>query len=264
MPNTGQPASCGSDWYAGQVAIVTGGGGGIGRATALALHEQGVAVVALDHDQQRVTQMREEHPQIECLVCDITDHDNLEQLVNDVIARHKYVDILVNNAGIEYWALLTESTIEQWRRTHAVNIEAMYVLSKLVAPGMIERKHGRIVNVSSIKAFAAVHGDTAYTATKAGVCGLTRALAVELGQHNVLVNAVAPGDIRTGIRMQNDPPVKRTSQQDADAAAASTIPMQRPGTPEEAAQAILFLCSSQSTYVNGHTLVVDGGLMARL
>jgi 3-oxoacyl-[acyl-carrier protein] reductase len=140
----------------------------------------------------------------------------------------------------------------------------MYVLSKLVAPGMIERKHGRIVNVSSIKAFAAVHGDTAYTATKAGVCGLTRALAVELGQHNVLVNAVAPGDIRTGIRMQNDPPVKRTSQQDADAAAASTIPMQRPGTPEEAAQAILFLCSSQSTYVNGHTLVVDGGLMARL
>ncbi len=190
----------------------------------------------------------------------MTDHAGLQRAVEETLRCRGHVDVLVNNAGFSYYKLHVNSTIEEWRRTQAVNTEAMYVLAKLVTPAMIAARYGRIVNVSSTQAIAAGREVTAYAASKGAVAAWTRALAVELAEHEIIVNAVAPGCIHTpmcfinGVDTTLDPDFQEWYER------RRRIPLGRSGRPEELAAAILFLSGDQCTYVTGHTLVVDGGL----
>jgi 3-oxoacyl-[acyl-carrier protein] reductase len=243
-----------------QVAIVTGAGSGIGRATAFRFAQEGATVIAVDCQAERLNKLTNQQEGIEGFECDVTDHETLERCVAHTINKYDRIDILVNNAGMSYYERHATSTLEHWRHTHAVNIEAMYVLAKLVVPHMIARKYGRVVNVSSVQAIATAAEVGAYAATKGAVSAWSRSLAVDLAEHNILVNVVAPGCIHTAMSIIDGIDETQTEQFKQWYVRERKIPLARPGTAAEIANAILFLSGDQCTYITGHTLVIDGGL----
>lgn len=243
-----------------RVAIVTGAASGIGRAVAQRFAMEGAHVVAIDRDAAGLDSLRAGQEKISTCVCDLTDHPALEQAVAQTLERHRRIDVLVNNAGFSYYKLHIDSTLAEWRQTQAVNTEAMYVLAKLVTPAMIGARYGRIVNVASTQAIAAEREISAYAASKGAVGAWTRALAVELAEHDILVNAVAPGATHTPMCFINGVDMTLTPDFQEWYIRRRKIPLGRLGKPEELAAAILFLSGDQCTYISGHTLVVDGGL----
>lgn len=246
--------------FADQVAIVTGAASGIGRSVTRSLASNGANVIAIDRNGDGLERLRSESRSIHPACCDVTHHDQLEKIVREFADRFSRVDILVNNAGLCYYERHTESSLGHWRETMAVNVESMYVLAKLVVPRMIERRYGRIVNVSSVQAQAAEPVVGAYAASKGAISAWSRALAVDLAEHGILVNVVAPGCIRTEMSIVNNVDETTTPQFQEWYVKQRKIPLGRPGTSEEVANVIAFLCSDQCTYVTGHTMVVDGGL----
>jgi len=235
------------------VAIITGAASGIGWATAELLVQRGVTVVGIDRQAAMPQAVRP-------FICDLTDHQALQRCIAETIEHYQRIDILINNAGFQYTAHHCQSTLEQWRHTQAVNLEAMYVLAKLVTPHMIEQQFGRIVNVGSVQALAAGADAGAYAAAKGGVHAWTRSLAVDLARYGILVNAVAPGAIDTPMSIVDGVDVKKTPEFDAWYIEQRKIPLARVGKPCEIAKAVAFLCGDECTYITGHTLVVDGGL----
>jgi 3-oxoacyl-[acyl-carrier protein] reductase len=248
------PAGFESISLAGRVAIVTGAGSpdGIGFAAARVLSARGARVV-LSATTERIHDRAEEIGALG-VVADLTDWGAAQRLVAQAQERIGPVDLLVNNAG---WAQsgrpavaegLATLTLADWERTIDLNLHTTFRMCKLVGPGMAARGGGRIVNVSSVTGpHVAQVGLAAYAAAKAGVDGLTRSLALELGPSGVTVNSVAPGWIATGPRTE------------AEQRAASSTPVGRAGTPAEVAEAIAFLCSSAASYLTGQSVVVDGG-----
>lgn len=245
---------------ANRVALVTGAASGIGRAVATRFVSEGAQVAAIDRDAAGLESLRAEHPAIVTFACDLTDLDGLDRAVNATLKEHGRVDILVNNAGFSYYKLHVDSTLQEWRHTQQVNMEAMYVLAKLVTPAMSAARYGRIVNVSSTQAIAAEREISAYAASKGAVAAWTRALAVELAENDILVNAVAPGCTHTPMCFINGADMTLAPDFQEWYIRRRKIPLGRPGLPEELAAAILFLSSDQCSYITGHTLVVDGGL----
>lgn len=243
-----------------RIAIVTGAGSGIGCATALRFAREGAKVIAIDRDAERLAELSNQHDAIECCQCDVTDHEALKTCVDQTIRNHERIDVLVNNAGFSYYERHISSNLEHWRHTHSVNIEAMYVLAKFIVPQMIARQYGRIVNVSSTQAFATAAEVGAYAATKGAVCAWSRSLAVDLAEHNILVNVVAPGCIHTAMSIINGEDETESEYFQRWYVRERKIPLARPGAANEVANAILFLSGDQCTYITGHTLVVDGGL----
>lgn len=244
----------------GRVALVTGAASGIGRAVALRFLQEGARVVAIDRDEPGLRKLSAEAGNIESFACDLTDHGSLRQAVEQTARRHGCLDILVNNAGFSYYKLHVDSTLEEWRHTQAVNIEAMYVLAKLVTPHMIEAGYGRIVNIASTQAIAAEREISAYAASKGAVAAWTRALSVELAEHGILVNALSPGCIHTPMCIINGTDQTEAPDFQEWYVRRRKIPLGRPGRPEELAAAVLFLSGDECTYMTGHNLVVDGGL----
>jgi NAD(P)-dependent dehydrogenase (short-subunit alcohol dehydrogenase family) len=213
-------------------AFITGASRGIGAAIADCFRRAGCRVLAPSSQE-----------------LDLSDPDSIQ----DFFSRFSEpVDILVNNAGINRLAGLDEVSDESLSATLQVNLQAPILLAKALSPGMVSRRSGRILNVSSIWSLVARPRRIPYTASKAALSGVTRALAVELAPHNVLVNAIAPGYVDTDLTRQNN------SEQDL-AAIRSAIPMHRLAEPDEIAQLALFLCSEKNTYLTGQTLVIDGG-----
>jgi len=245
-----------------RIAIVTGASSGIGRATARRLAEEGAEVIAIARRAGRLQELEAESKRIHGSPCDVTDHGSLAGVVDCTIRRHGRVDILVNNAGMSYYKRHVDSTLDEWRHTMSVNLEAMYVLAKLVVPHMVERSYGRIVNVSSIQGLASEPMVGAYVATKGAINAWSRCLAVDLAEHNILVNAVAPGCVRTEMSVIDGVDETTSDLFQEWYVGKRKIPLARPGRPEELANAILFLCGDQCTYITGHTLIVDGGLTA--
>ena len=243
-----------------RVAIVTGASSGIGGATAVRFAREGATVVAVARRAERLSSLEEQFPTIKAFPCDVTDHGSLVQCVLQTIQQHGKIDILVNNAGFSYYERLVESTMEHWRHTMAVNIEAMYALTKLVVPQMIQRKYGRIVNVSSVQAIASEPTVGAYAAAKGGINAWSRSLAVDLAEHNILVNVVAPGCIHTEMSVIDGVDETTTPDFEEWYVKRRKIPLARAGEADEVASAILFLSGDQCTYITGQTLVVDGGL----
>lgn len=249
-----------ADRLAGRVALVTGAAQGIGEAIARRFVAEGAQVVAVDRNGAALVQLADTMPGLTPFAADITDHVALERCVADLIAKHGQIDILVNNAGFQYTVPFLESTLDDWRRTQAVNLEAQYVLCKLVAPHMIRAGYGRIVNVSSTQSIAVEPNVNAYAASKGGVGAFTRSLAVELASHGILVNAIAPGAIRTPMAIINGVDGLQTEEFQEWYVRRRKIPLGRPGEVGEIAAVALFLASEECGYVTGHTLVADGGL----
>ncbi|HEX7872297.1 MAG TPA: SDR family NAD(P)-dependent oxidoreductase [Sphingobium sp.] len=243
----------------GRVALVTGAGSGIGRATALLFAGEGahVAMADIDGDAVRETAAMAEDCIALPFALDITDGDAVEAAVAQVVERWGGVDILVNNAGISTMIPIDDPAYEaQWDRHVAVLLTAQIRLVRAALPHLRRSDAARIVNIASTEALGATAGLSAYSAAKAGVVGLTRSLAVELGREGITVNCICPGPIDTGMT------AAIPDEQKARYAASRTA-LRRYGTPDELAHMILSFALPAASYLTGAVVPVDGGLMAR-
>lgn len=252
----------------GQVAMVTGGAHGIGRAIVQALADNGARVVIVDLDAEAGERAAREVVEAGCsclaLPGDVSDAGRMEQVAAQVMEHFDRIDILVNNAGINTRSdrvPIHEYSLEEWRRILDVDLTGIFVTSRAVIPAMLKNPGGRIINISSIAGLVPLRLQSAYVAAKAGVANLTRSMALELGPHGILVNAVAPGSTLTrGTEALFYGPDGAYTEKAASL--LSHIPLGRPGQPEEIAHAVLFLAAPESSYINGAILVVDGGWTA--
>jgi 3-oxoacyl-[acyl-carrier protein] reductase len=237
-----------------KVALITGGARGIGRATAELFLKEGARVAVVDVDADEVSQVAAELGESAMgLAMDVTSQESVKAGVEAILARFGQIDILVNNAGIIRDASLAKMQEADFDAVVSVNLKGVYNVGQTVAQHMVARGEGVILNASSVVALYGNFGQTNYVATKAAVIGMTKTWARELGRKGVRVNAVAPGFIRT--RMTEGIPDKVMEQ------LAAKVPMGRMGEPVEIAKAYLFLASDDASYVNGHVLSVDGGVV---
>lgn len=245
-----------------QIAIVTGGGRGIGRAIAQALADNGARVVIVDVDAEAGERAAREVGGL-ALAGDVTDVARMEQVAAEVMERFGRVNILINNAGINTRSdrvPIHEYSLDDWQRIIGIDLTGVFVVSRAVIPTLLKSGGGRIVNISSIAGLVPLRLQSAYVAAKAGVANLTRSMALELAPH-VLVNAVAPGSTLTqGTEALFYGPDGAYTEKAASL--LSHIPLGRPGKPEEIASAVLFLVSPEASYVTGAVIPVDGGWLA--
>jgi len=242
-----------------RVAIVTGAASGIGRASAQLFAENGARVLAVDLPGKKLAAAHENHAAIATLEKNIADADAAETIVNETISRFGQLDIVMNNAGIGSNALAEVMALADWDRTIAVNLTAQFRLCQRAIPLLKKSKAGRIINVASVMAEGTGYGLAAYCASKAGVAGLTRTLALELGKFAITANYLEPGAIETGMTK----PLWDARPEVADIWAKKSA-LRRLGQPIDLARAALFLASDDGGFVTGHGLVVDGGLMLRV
>jgi 3-oxoacyl-[acyl-carrier protein] reductase len=250
---------------AGKRVVVTGAASGMGRATAHLFADEGARVAVVDLAAERVVavtdEIRDAHgaDAASGFVCDVGDHDALKHLVASVVGAFGGIDVLVNNAGISLInsAFQDEEGYEaNWARTLDVNLTAHSRLIRLCLPHLQASGGGRVVNIASTEAIVTTAGLAAYAATKAGVVGLTKSFAVELGRHGITVNCICPGPILTGMTEGIPDEAKQTY-------AKRRVPLRRYGDPEEVAQMTLNLCLPASSFVNGAVIPVDGGMTIR-
>ena len=246
----------------GRVAIVTGGGSGIGRQLAQALAELGADVALCARRPKRCEQAAEEIAQLGVralgLRCDVTDKAEVEALVARVLSEFGRIDILVNNAGASWGAPAVDHPLEGWNKVLAVNLTGVFLVSQAAGRVMIDRGGGKIVNVASTAAFGALPPElmdaVAYTASKGGVLSLTRDLAVKWARHGIFVNALAPGWFPSEM--------SQVLLEQKAAGLLAEIPLDRFGGPDDLKGAVAFLASAASDFVTGQVIVVDGGQTA--
>lgn len=240
-----------------RVALITGGAQGIGRAIALRFAEEGAQVVVVDVVGNKAAAVAEEIKtaggEAISLTCDVTNREQIAATVSETLAAFGKINILCNNAGITQDARLIKMTEEQFDAVISVNLKGVFNLTQAVVPHMIEQGYGRVITTASIVGIYGNFGQTNYVATKAGVIGMTRVWARELGPKGITANAVAPGFIATDM-------VKSVPQEILDRFTSMT-PVRRLGKPEDIANAFLFLASDEASFVNGAVLSVDGGLV---
>jgi acetoacetyl-CoA reductase len=243
--------------FHGAHVIVTGGSRGIGRAIALDFASKGanVSIVYLDHrtqGQQVLTELKAFGEDAEEHATDVKDFSAIQQLFADFIRRHGRIDALINCAGINRDRTFTKLTAEQWHEVLDTNLTGAFNCSKAVWDQMKTQNYGRIVSISSIVGQAGNFGQTNYSASKAGLLGFTKSLALEGARNNITVNAICPGFIDTDM--------VRSIPADALEKVVQKIPMQRLGQPDEVARAVTFLASPASGYITGQVVAVNGGL----
>lgn len=248
---------------ANRVACITGGGNGIGRATALRFAQEGAAVAINDVDMSAATLVQTQVERAGGRACvleaDITRRDQVEAMIANVLRQFGRLDILVNNAGINRDALvlrrrdgeLKKLSDEEWDAVLDVNLKGTFLCAQAAALPMIDQNYGRIINTASTSALGNI-GQANYAASKAGVIGLTKTLALELARYSITVNAVAPGATRT--RMTDGIPERIRGN------LVQRIPLGRMGEPEEIANVHLFLASDESSYITGQVIFADGGV----
>jgi NAD(P)-dependent dehydrogenase (short-subunit alcohol dehydrogenase family) len=243
-----------------QVALITGGGNGIGRAVAHRLAAAGTAVVVADYDHAGAEQVRGEITvgggKAEALAVDVTAAREVKAVVTDVEKRFGRIDVLANIAGGSlYTKRLEEFTWSEWKEVIDLNLKGTFLMCREVAPIMQKQKSGRILNTASNYGVTGSALRAPYSAAKAGIIAFTKTLAQELAPYGILVNTVAPGPTDTPRVMGNEPPEARKQRW-------SQIPMGRTGKPEDLAEAFYFLTTAESAWITGQTFHVNGGLVA--
>lgn len=241
-----------------KIALITGGSRGIGAACVRAFAEDGYSVVFLYNrsDEQAaalVTALRAEGKDAAAYKCDVSDPAQVQSVIASILRTYRRIDALVNCAGIAHIGLFTDMTEAEWDHLFAVNVRSAFSVTKAVLPGMISQQKGSIVNVSSMWGEVGASCEVAYSATKAALIGLTKALAKEVGPSGVRVNCVTPGVIDTDMNAQ-------LTDEDR-AALCDETPMGRIGEAAEVAKTILFLCSEGASFITGQVLGVSGGLV---
>ena len=244
----------------GKVAIVTGGNTGLGQAYVVALAKAGADLFVVTYDRawdETRAMVEAEGRKVEFFQADLTDRTQVSKTVEECIKVYGKIDILVNNAGTIRRAPLLEYKDEDWDAVMAINIDSVYHLSQDVAKVMVKQGAGKIINIASMLAFQGGKFVPPYTASKHAVAGITKAFANELAAHNIQINAIAPGYIKTA----NTAPIRADEKRNAEI--LSRIPAERWADPFDLMGAVVFLASKASDYVNGHILAVDGGWLVR-
>jgi 3-oxoacyl-[acyl-carrier protein] reductase len=240
---------------AGQVAVVTGGSRGIGRVLAQRLARDGARVVVTARSAEGAEACAAELSGSGHLgvACDVSDRAAVDALVKRVETEFGAIDVLVNNAGVTADNILVRLGDDDWDRVMDTNLRGAFLMTRAVARGMMKRRAGRIINVTSVVGLTGNRGQVNYAASKAGLVGLTKAVAKELASRNVLCNAVAPGFIETDMTSELSPGARETLQQQ--------IALGRLGSPEDVAGVVAFLAGPDASYITGQVIVVDGGMV---
>lgn len=241
----------------GKVAVVTGASRGIGRAIALAFAKEGAAVIvnyngSAKKAEEVVEEICQAGGKAEAVQCNVADFAACEAFLTDIIKRYKRIDILVNNAGITRDGLLMKMTEEDFDAVIQTNLKGAFNCTKFVSRQMLRQKAGRIINISSVSGVIGNAGQANYSASKAGVIGLTKAVAREIASRGITVNAIAPGFIKTEMT--------EVLPDAAKEAAVLQIPMKKFGETEDIAQTAVFLASEKAKYITGQVIHVDGGM----
>jgi len=240
-----------------KTAIITGGAQGIGKAAVKRFAEEGAIVIIWDVNEEKasatIDEFKDISNKIEFQKVDVTKLESVSEAAKKIIDKHNKIDILINNAGITRDASFLKMTSEQWQQVIDVNLTGVFNCTKAVAPFMVEKLYGKIVNTSSVVGIYGNFGQTNYVATKSGIIGMTKVWARELGRKGINVNAVAPGFIAT--EMVSTVPEKVLEM------LKERTPLGKLGEPEDIANAYLFLSSDEAKFINGAVLSVDGGLV---
>jgi 3-oxoacyl-[acyl-carrier protein] reductase len=240
----------------GQVALVTGAARGLGRTIAQTLAAAGAKVACIDVNAdtlaETVSSIRQTGGTAEPVACDVTDSGRVNQVVDEVLEKWGELNILVNNAGITRDNMIVRMKDEQWDAVLNINLRGTFLFTRAAARPMMKSRRGRIINVASLSGLMGNPGQANYSASKAGVIGLTRTVAKELASRNVTVNAVAPGFIATDMTAALGEEILQEVRKH--------IPLGRLGEPQDVADAVLFLASEAASFITGHVLAIDGGL----
>ncbi|MFW5997046.1 MAG: 3-oxoacyl-[acyl-carrier-protein] reductase [Verrucomicrobiota bacterium] len=240
-----------------EVAVVTGGARGIGKAICEELADHGWNIAVVDMQQhvaeETAAELRTRKVDAEAFMCNVTDATAVNDLITRIVENFGRIDVLVNNAGITRDNLLIRMKTEEWQSVLDVNLNGTFNCIKAVARPMMKARRGKIVNIASVVGIVGNPGQSNYSASKAGVLGLTRSIARELASREINVNAVAPGYIWTDMTKE--------LPEEAKKAFLNSIPLGRPGTVKDVAKAVRFLASSDADYLTGQTINVDGGMV---
>jgi 3-oxoacyl-[acyl-carrier protein] reductase len=241
----------------GEIALVTGGSRGIGRAAAMALAKEGAEVIInyVSNEakaKETCNEIAAMGGKASAVKFDVANTEETKTAIEHLLKDKKKISILVNNAGITRDGLMMRYSVEDWDQVLNTNLRSAFVVSQAVIRSMMKERKGSIIHMGSIVGLTGNAGQAAYCAAKAGIIGLTKSMAKELASRNIRVNAIAPGFIETDMT--------HALTEDQKKAIFDSIPLGRIGTADEIAQAVVFLASSQSSYITGQTIVVDGGM----
>ena len=243
-----------------KVAVITGASRGLGRAMALEIGGAGAKLALVARDRAKLDETAAECAKVGAesaiFVADVTDEAQVATLEKDVVARFGKVDILVNNAGVNVRKNLVDYTMEEWRKVTDTNLTSVFLLCRAFVPHMRGRGYGRILNLTSIMSHVSLPGRGPYSASKAGLLGLTRALAQELASEKITVVAISPGPFATEMNtvLMNNPELTKLFM--------DNVPLNRWGKPEEIGKLALYLCSEDAGYITGTDILIDGGWTA--
>jgi len=233
--------------------IITGATGGIGNSIVKKLSDAGANILATGTKNEKLEELQKKFKKIKVLKFDISQTDNLENFIEDATKQlGGKLDCLVNNAGVTQDNLAIRMSIEEWRRVIDINLTSTFLISKFAIKKMLKNKKGKIINITSVVGHTGNLGQTNYTASKAGIVAMSKSLAIEYAKKNINVNCISPGFIKTAMTDKIDEKFKEVI--------ISKIPSARLGEPEDVANAVIFLASSHSDYINGETLHVNGGM----
>ena len=233
--------------------IVTGATGGIGNSIIKKLYDTGANILATGTKNEKLEELKKEFQNIQILKFDISQIDNLENFIEDATKQlGGKLDCIVNNAGITQDNLAIRMSIDEWKKVIDVNLTSTFLISKFGIKKMLKNKKGKIINITSVVGHTGNLGQTNYTASKAGIVAMSKSLAIEYAKKNINVNCISPGFIKTAMTDKIDEKFKEVI--------ISKIPSARLGEPEDVANAVIFLASPMSDYINGETLHVNGGM----